>query len=200
MIQENTMKKRLIPLIALLSMCWVGCNKTEEPMTEAQCVSTICTKDQCLVWSATLNRCGTAEALKKEEARLKKITERAERKDSAKAELPKALRDSLSKINKSKKNLVADIGVLKKNIDSLRVADSTSGKTLSAEAYLKNKLEEKKKALDLKYKALLDSVNVLNLVNRKPISAVQWLEYNKHKKSTKLEQLDKKAQKIKQKQ
>jgi hypothetical protein len=44
----------------------------------------LCTKDQCLIWSATLNRCGTADALKKEEARLKKMTEKAEKKDSKK--------------------------------------------------------------------------------------------------------------------
>ena len=107
------------------------------------------------------------------------------------------MRDSLAKINKSKKNLLSEIGVLKKNIDSLRVADSLSGKPLSAEAYLKSKLEAQKEALNAKYKALMDSVNVLNLVNRKPITAIQWLEYNKRKKSAKIEQLDKKAQKIK---
>ena len=166
-------------------------------MTEDQCVRSLCTKDQCLVWSATLNRCGTADALRKEEARLKKIAEKLEKKDSAKVEVPKALRDSIAKINKAKKNILSEIGVLKKNIDSLRVADSLSGKTLSAEAYLKNKLEEQKKALDVKYKALQDSINVLSLVNRKPITAVQWLDYNKKKKSTKVEQLDKKIQKLK---
>ena len=53
-------------------------------MTEDQCVRSLCTKDQCLVWSATLNRCGTADALKKKKARLKKMTEKAEKKDSAK--------------------------------------------------------------------------------------------------------------------
>ena len=166
-------------------------------MTEDQCVRSLCTKDQCLVWSATLNRCGTADALKKEEARLKRMTEKVEKKDSAKVEIPKALRDSIAKINKMKKNVLSEIGVLKKNIDSLRVADSLSGKTLSAEAYLKIKLEEQKKALDVKYKAMQDSITVLNLVNRKPITAVQWLEYNKKKKSTRVEQLDKKIQKLK---
>ena len=191
------MKKIFLPCLVALSLCWVGCNKTEEFMTEDQCVRSLCTKDQCLVWSATLNRCGTADALKKEEARLKKMTEKAEKKDSAKVEIPKALRDSIAQINKTKKNVLSEIGVLKKNIDSLRVADSLSGKTLSAEAYLKNKLEEQKRALDVKYKALQDSITVLNLVNHKPITAVQWLEYNKKKKSTRVEQLDKKIQKLK---
>jgi hypothetical protein len=191
------MKKVFIPFFVALSICWVGCNKTEEVMTEDQCVRSLCTKDQCLVWSATLNRCGTADALKKEEARLKRMTEKVEKKDSAKVEIPKALRDSIAKINKMKKNVLSEIGVLNKKIDSLRVADSLSGKTLSAEAYLKNKLDEQKKALDVKYKALLDSVSVLNLVNRKPITAVQWMEYNKKKKSTRVEQLDKKIQKLK---
>lgn len=191
------MKKIFIPIFMALSICWVGCNKTEEFMTEEQCVRSLCTKDQCLIWSATLNRCGTADALKKEEVRLKKISEKAEKKDSVKVEIPKAVRDSIAKINKAKKNVLSEIGVLKKNIDSLRVADSLSGKTLSAEAYLKTKLEEQKKALDVKYKALQDSINVLNLVNHKPITAVQWLEYNKKKKSTKVEQLDKKIQKLK---
>jgi len=107
------------------------------------------------------------------------------------------VRDSLSKINKKKKNLTNEIDVLNKNIDSLRVADSLSKKTLTAEAYLKGKLDEQKKALDAKYAALIDSVKILNLVNRKPITAVQWLEYNKRKKSSKIEQLDKKAQKLK---
>lgn len=191
------MKKIFLPFLMAFGLCWVGCNNSNEFMTEEQCVNSLCTKDQCLVWSAVLNRCGTADALKKEETRLKKIAERAEKKDSAKVELPKALRDSLAKINKSKKNLLSEIGVLKKNIDSLRVADSLSGKPLSAEAYLKSKLEAQKEALNAKYKALMDSVNVLNLVNRKPITAIQWLEYNKRKKSAKIEQLDKKAQKIK---
>ena len=196
------MKKSFIPLVFALGLCWVGCNNTEEQladnnMTEEQCVRTLCTKDQCFVWSATLNRCGTADALKQEEKRLKKRAERAEKKEAPKAEMPKALRDSLSKINKKKKNLEKEIGVLKKNIDSLLVADSISKKPLSAEAYLKSKLDEQKKALDAKYAALIDSVKILNLVNRKPITAVQWLEYNKHKKSTKLEKLDLKAEKIK---
>ena len=196
------MKKTFIPFVFALGLCWVGCNNTEEQvadnnMTEEQCVRTLCTKDQCFVWSATLNRCGTADALKQEEKRLKKLAERAEKKDTAKAEMPKALRDSLSKINKKKKNLEKEIGVLKSNIDSLLVADSISKKPLSAEAYLKSKLDEQKKALDAKYAALMDSVKILNLVNRKPITAVQWLEYNKHKKSTKLEKLEQKAQKIK---
>jgi chromosome segregation ATPase len=196
------MKKSFIPLVFALGFCWVGCNQTEEqaaeqPMTQEQCVQTLCTKDQCFIWSEKLNRCGTADALKKEENRLKKLAERAEKKDSAKAELPKAVRDSLSKINKKKKNLTNEIDVLNKNIDSLRVADSLSKKTLTAEAYLKGKLDEQKKALDAKYAALIDSVKILNLVNRKPITAVQWLEYNKRKKSTKIEQLDKKAQKLK---
>ena len=104
--------------------------------------------------------------------RLSKLAERAEKKDSAKAEPPKAVRDSLSKINKKKKNLTNEIDVLNKNIDSLRVADSLSKKTLTAEAYLKGKLDEQKKALDAKYAALIDSVKILNLVNRKPITAV----------------------------
>lgn len=196
------MKKSFIPLVLALGFCWVGCNQTEEevaekPMTKEQCVQTLCTKDRCFIWSEKLNRCGTADALKKEENRLKKLTERAEKKDSAKPEMSKALRDSLSKINKKKNHLTSEIDVLKKNIDSLLVADSLSKKPLTAEAYLKSKLDEQKKALDAKYAALMDSVKILNLVNRKPITAVQWLEYNKHKKSTKLEALDRKAEKIK---
>jgi hypothetical protein len=107
------------------------------------------------------------------------------------------IRSKVNKINKKKKNLEKEIGVLKSNIDSLLVADSLSKKPLTAEAYLKSKLDEQKKALDAKYAALMDSVKILNLVNRKPITAVQWLEYNKHKKSTKLEKLDRKAEKLK---
>lgn len=191
------MKKIFIPFAMAFCFCCVGCDKSNEFMTEDQCVRSLCTKEQCLVWSATLNRCGTADALKKEEARLKKITERTEKKDSAKVELSKELRDSLAAINRNKKKLTTEIGVLKKNIESLQAADSVSGKPLSAEAYLKSRLEEQKETLNAKYKALMDSVNVLNLVNHKPITAIQWLEYNKRKKSAKIEQLDKKAKKIK---
>lgn len=162
------------------------------PATEAECTQTLCTKEQCYVWSVELNRCGTADALKKEEARLKKIAKAAEHKDSAKVVMPKAVRDSIAKIEKRQKTLKSEIHELKKSIDSLRVADSANGKNLMAETYLKNKLEQEKEKLNTKYKAMMDSVEMLNLVNRKPITAVQWLEYNKRKKKAKYDQLEKK--------
>ena len=57
---------------------------------------------------------------------------------------------------------------------------------------MKNKLNQEKEKLNAKYKAMMDSVEILNLVNRKPITAVQWLEYNKRKKKAKVDQLEKK--------
>ena len=85
---------------------------------------------------------------------------------------------------------------LNKTIDSLIAADSASGKPLSAAAYLKAKQEAEKAAITQKYKALMDSVELLNLVNRKPITAVQWVEYNRHKKNVKLEKLERKKDKL----
>ena len=90
------MRKILIPVMAVLCLGIIACK--DIPVTEAECSQTLCTKEHCYVWSAELNRCGTAEALKKEEARLKKIAKAAENKDSAKVVLPKAVRDSLATI------------------------------------------------------------------------------------------------------
>ena len=179
----------VLGLIAL-SLGITACK--DVPVTEAECTQTLCTKEHCYVWSAELNRCGTADALKKEEARLKKIAKAAERKDSAKVVMPKSVRDSIAKIEKKQKALKSEIHELKKDIDSLHVEDSANGKNLMAEAYLRNKLEQEKEKLNTKYKALMDSVEMLNLVNRKPITAVQWLEYNKRKKKAKLDRLEKK--------
>lgn len=38
--------------------------------------------------------------------------------------------------------------------------------------------------------ALMDSVEILNLVNHKQITAVQWIEYNKRKAKKKLDKLE----------
>lgn len=190
------MKKLLIPAILFAGILLAGCEKDEAPMTEAQCKQTLCTKDNCYVWSAELNRCGTADALKKEEDRLKKLAKKAEKKADEKAPLPKATRDSLAKLDKKEKAILKDMKALNKTIDSLIAADSASGKPLSAAAYLKAKQEAEKAAITQKYKALMDSVELLNLVNRKPITAVQWVEYNRHKKNVKLEKLERKKDKL----
>lgn len=190
------MKKLLIPAILFAGILLAGCEKDEAPMTEAQCKQTLCTKDNCYVWSAELNRCGTADALKKEEDRLKKLAKKAEKKADEKAPLPKATRDSLAKLDKKEKSILKDMKALNKTIDSLIAADSASGKPLSAAAYLKAKQEAEKAAITQKYKALMDSVELLNLVNRKPITAVQWVEYNRHKKNVKLEKLERKKDKL----
>ena len=184
------MKKILIPIMVVSCMGIIACK--DVPVTEAECTRTLCTKEHCYVWSAELNRCGTADALKKEEARLKKIAKAAEHKDSAKVAVPKAVRDSIAKIERRQKALKSEIHELKKGIDSLRVVDSANGTSLMAEAYLKNKLDQEKEKLNAKYKAMMDSVEMLNLVNRKSITAVQWLEYNKRKKKAKFDQLEKK--------
>ena len=184
------MKKLLMPIMVLSCLGIIACN--DVPVTEAECIQTLCTTEHCYVWSAKLNRCGTADALKKEEARLKKIAKAAESKDSAKVAAPKAVRDSIAKIEKRQKALKSEMRELKKCIDSLRVVDSANGTSLMAETYLKNKLNLEKEKLNAKYKAMMDSVEMLNLVNRKPITAVQWLEYNKRKKKAKVDQLEKK--------
>lgn len=190
------MKKNYLSIIAVLGFLLAGCTESNLYTTQAQCEQTLCTKDQCYVWSVELNRCGTADALKKEEARQKRIAKRAEQKDSAKVEMPKAVRDSVAKIEKRAKAIRSEIHGLKKAADSLRVVDSLSGAKLSASAYLKNKLDVEKAALDAKYKADADSVEVLNLVNHKPITAIQWIEYNKKKKKAKLDYLEKKEPKV----
>ena len=186
----DVVKKK--PLVILIASCVgiVAC-KGGYPKTEAECVQSLCTKEHCYVWSAELNRCGTADALKKEEVRLKKIRKSSEGKDSAKVMLPKTARDSLAKIEKKQKIIKYEIHELKKNIDSVRVVDSANGTNLMAVTYLKNKLDQEKEKLNVKYKAMMDSVETLNLINRKPITAVQWLEYNKRKKKAKLDQLGK---------
>lgn len=176
----------------ILGLWLIGCTDSNLYITESQCKQTLCTKDQCLVWSTELNRCGTADALKKEEARLKKNTRQTEQKDSTKAILPKDIRDSLAKIEKRMKSVRSEIRDLTKIGDSLRIADSLSGLSIPASVYLKNKLNAEKAALDAKYKVFADSIEVLNLVNRKPITAIQWVEYNKKKKKHKLEKLDQK--------
>lgn len=181
-----------------LLLLFTGCTETSTYTTEAQCKQSLCTKEHCYVWSTELNRCGTAEALKKEEARVKKMAKQAEQKDSAKAVLPKAIRDSIAKIDKKEKSIKAEIKNLKAIADSLRIADSVSGTQVSATAYLKSKLEAEKEKLNRKYKALMDSVEVLNLVNHKQITAVQWIEYNKRKKKSSLDHLEKRKEKIKQ--
>jgi len=183
------MRKILIPVMAVLCLGIIACK--DIPVTAAECSQTLCTKEHCYVWSAELNRCGTAEALKKEEARLKKIAKAAENKDSAKVVLPKAVRDSLAKIEKKQKTIKYEIHELKKDIDSIRVVDSTNGTSLMAATYLKNKLDMEKEKLNAKYKTMMDSIEMLNLINRKPITAVQWLEYNKRKKKAKLDRLEK---------
>ena len=90
------------------------------------------------------------------------------------------------------KKIKAEIRGLNKIADSLHVADSLSGKPLLATVYLKDKLNKEKSALDAKYKILMDSVEVLNLVNHKPITAVQWIKYHKIQKKNRLEKLEKK--------
>lgn len=191
------MKKTLIPIIIAASLGIIAC-KDSVPMTEAECTQSLCTKEQCFVWSAELNRCGTADALKKEEARLKKIAKAAEGKDSVKVTIPKTIRDSIAKIEKKEKAIRTEIKSLKNTADSLRLVDSVSGSTLSAAAYLKVKMNAEKDAVEKKYKNLMDSVEVLNLVNHKQVSAVQWIEYNKRKKKTRLEIFEKKKDKLKQ--
>ncbi len=178
-----------------LVLLFTGCTESNVYTNEAQCKQSLCTKEHCYVWSAELNRCGTSEALKKEELRLKKIAKQTEQMDSVKAVLPKPVRDSIAKIEKKEKAIRSEINDLKKIVDSLRVADSLAGTNLTAAAYLKSKLNADKRALELKYKSLMDSVEVLNLVNHKPITAVQWIDYNKRKKKAKLEQLERKKEK-----
>jgi len=189
------MRKTIIPVIIVVSLGLVAC-KEGTPRTEAECTQSLCTKERCFVWSAELNRCGTADALKKEEARLKRIAKSAEGKDSVKVVVPKAIRDSIAKIEKKEKSIRVEIKEMKRIADSLRVADSLSGTAVSATAYLKAKMNAEKEAVDAKYKALMDSVEVLNLVNHKPITAAQWIDYNKRKKKTKLEHLEKKKERI----
>lgn len=190
------MKKTYFIAIIALGVWLTGCTETNNYNTEAQCKQSLCTKEHCYVWSAELNRCGTADALKKEEARLKRIAKSAEGKDSVKVVVPKAIRDSIAKIEKKEKSIRVEIKELKRIADSLRVADSLSGTTVSATAYLKAKMNAEKEAVEAKYKALMDSVEVLNLVNHKPITAAQWIDYNKRKKKTKLEHLEKKKERI----
>lgn len=190
------MKNTFAFLAIIFAACLSGCTDPNPYKTEIQCKQSLCTQEQCYVWSSELNRCGTAEALKKEENRLKRIARQAEKKDSAKVVLPKAKQDSLAKIEKKEKNIKAEIKALKKAADSLRVADSISGSSLSATAYLKDKFESEKNALDKKYKALMDSVEQLNLVNHKQISAIQWIEYNKRKQKNRLDYLEKKKKAI----
>ena len=192
------MKHNHLIILAAIGIIFTGCKEPNTYTTKAQCEQSMCTKEHCYVWSAELNRCGTAEALKKEEARVKKMAKQAEQKDSAKAVLPKAIRDSIAKIDKKEKSIKAEIKNLKTIADSLRIADSVSGTQVSATAYLKSKLEAEKENLNRKYKALMDSVEVLNLVNHKQITAVQWIEYNKRKKKSSLDHLEKKKEKIKQ--
>lgn len=191
------MNKTLVSMMLALCLGIVAC-KESSPKTEAECTQSLCTKEHCYVWSAELNRCGTADALKKEEARLKKIAKAAEGKDSVKVSIPKTVRDSIAKIEKREKTIRAEMKYLKNTVDSLRQADSVSGSTLSAVAYLKAKMNAEKDAVEKKYKNLMDSVEVLNLVNHKQVSAVQWIEYNKRKKKARLENLEKKKDKLKQ--
>lgn len=190
------MKKTFAFLAIIFAVSLAGCTDANPYKTETQCKQSLCTQEHCYVWSSELNRCGTAEALKKEEKRLKRIAKQAETKDSAKVVLPKAKQDSLFKIEKKEKSIKKEIKALKKVADSLRTIDSISGKNLLATTYLKDKLEAEKKALENKYKALMDSVEELNLVNHKPISAVQWVEYNKRKKKNRVDYLEKKKKSI----
>ena len=192
------MKKIYLTLVAVLCFLFAGCTESNLYTTEAQCRQSLCTKEQCYVWSTELNRCGTADALKKEEARLKKIAKAAEGNDSVKVSIPKTVRDSIAKIEKREKTIRAEMKYLKNIADSLRQADSVSGSALSAAAYLKAKMNAEKEAVEKKYKNFMDSVEVLNLVNHKQVSAVQWIEYNKRKKKTRLEILEKKKDKLKQ--
>jgi len=191
------MNKTLVSMTFALCLGIVAC-KDSAPKNEAECTQSLCTKEHCFVWSAELNRCGTADALKKEEARLKKIAKSAENKDTAKVAVPKAVRDSIAKIEKKENAIKAEMKSLKKTADSLRLADSVSGSALSAAAYLKAKMNAEKEAVEKKYKNLMDSVEVLNLVNHKQVSAVQWIEYNKRKKKARLDNLEKKKDKLKQ--
>lgn len=184
------MKRIFLFSIVAAGLWFAGCNDAGKYTTEAECKQTLCTQEHCYVWSAELNRCGTADALRKEENRLKKKLMRAEKKDSAKVVLPKSVQDSLAKIDKRKSKLKKEIKDLRKEADSLQVVDSIAGNHLLASAYLKAKLEAEKVALDKKYKALMDSVEILNLVNRKQITALQWLEYNKRIKKSKLDKLE----------
>lgn len=190
------MKKAFTMLTIIFVACLAGCTDSNPYKTELQCKQSLCTQEHCYVWSSELNRCGTAEALKKEENRLKRIAKQAEKKDSATVVLPKAKQDSLAKIERKEKSIKTEIKALKIVADSLRMADSISGKSLLATAYLKDNLEAEKQALDKKYKALMDSVEVLNLVNHKQISAVQWVEYNKRKNKAKLESIEKRKKAI----
>ena len=190
------MKSPYLIVLAVIGVIFSGCKESNVYMTKVQCEQSLCTKEHCYVWSNELNRCGTAEALKKEEARLKEIARQSEQRDSAKVVLPKVVRDSIAKIEKKEKAIRSEIKELKKAADSLRVADSLAGTNLTAAAYLKSKLEADKRALNSKYKALMDSIEVLNLVNHKSIAAVQWIEYNKRKKKVSLEHLEKKKEKV----
>ena len=130
------------------------------------------------------------------ENRMKKIARLAEKNGTTKVVFSKAKQDSLAKVEKKEIAIRREINELKKLADSLHTADSLSGNQLSAEKYLKGKLEAEKQTLDAKYKTLMDSVEVLNLVNHKQITAVQWIEYNKRKKKTRLENLEKKKAKF----
>ena len=186
------MKRIFLFSIVAANLWFAGCNEASNYTTEAECLQTLCSQEHCYVWSAELNRCGTADALKKEETRLKKKMMRVGKNDSEKVVIPKSVQDSLAKIEKKKKKLKQEIKELKKEADSLQVVDSIAGKSLSASAYLKAKLEAEKVSLDKEYKALMDSVEILNLVNHKQITAVQWIEYNKRNVKKKLDKLESK--------
>lgn len=190
------MKKALFLTIMTFTVLLAGCFDSNDSMTEIQCKQSLCTQEHCYIWSSELNRCGTAEALKKEENRMKKIARLAEKNGTTKVVFSKAKQDSLAKVEKKEIAIRREINELKKLADSLHTADSLSGNQLSAEKYLKGKLEAEKQTLDAKYKTLMDSVEVLNLVNHKQITAVQWIEYNKRKKKTRLENLEKKKAKF----
>lgn len=185
------MKKITFGAFILASMFFAGCgsNSNEQITNKEACERTLCTSSQCFVWDAELKRCGTADALKKEHRRLERsqMTPEEMEKKHKHARIP----DSLLNVEIKKANLKRIIKVATKTLDSLNALDNGKSDKLLAAKFIREELELKKLALDSAYNSKMDTIAMLSLINGKPITAKQWVDYNKRQTQKKLEKLNK---------
>ena len=137
----------------------------ESSIRREECLKTPCTDSLCLIWDNTIKRCGTPTALYNETKRLK-----GDNVESAAVFLLKRKLDKYQQY-----------------IDSIKAISSKSNEVIMASKLFEEEFLSKKQQLEEELQNKRDSLKILELKNGSPLTAIQWLEYQKHILSSKLD-------------
>lgn len=156
------MKKMLLLISSLLV---VACMDNEVASRKEECLRKPCTDSQCVVWDDVLNRCGTPDALKMEHLRLENNRHKKSENDGEKT-IPAST--MLNRIH---------IRINERKIDSIKILDSESNKSISALEMLNAEYSAALSDLEQKHNVEIQRLKEYELKTDKPITAVQWLTF-----------------------